>query len=87
MKALFYLAKRSFVNHIKMALKKPLTLIIFVFGVAYAIFIIMALASFASMIRLDSVQGLVIIMTVWSIYITLADFMTYSGRKGILLHG
>ncbi|OUP83763.1 hypothetical protein B5F07_09315 [Lachnoclostridium sp. An169] len=84
MKALFYLAKRSFVNHIKMALKKPLTLIIFVFGVAYAIFIIMALASFASMIRLDSVQGLVIIMTVWSIYITLADFMTYSGRKGIL---
>ena len=84
MGALFYLAKRNFINHIKIAVKKPLTLIIFVFGVAYAVFIAMALASFASMIRIDSVQGLVIIMTVWSIYITLADFMAYSGRKGIL---
>ena len=84
MRALFYLTKRSLVNHIKMALKKPVTLIISVFGVAYAVFVLMALVSLVSMIRMDSVQGLVIIMTVWSIYVTLADFMAYSRRKGIL---
>lgn len=84
MKALIYLTRRSFVNNLKKAVRKPTTLIALIFGIAYGIFLIVTLGGLAAVLRMDSVKGLVIIMTVWTIYITLANFMSYSSRKGIL---
>ena len=81
MKALMYLTKRSFINSIKKAVKKPVTLIAFIFGIAYGVFLFAMLAGLAVGVRFNSSSGLVIIMTLWAIYITLSNFMMYSSRK------
>ena len=84
MRALFYLTKRSFINNLKKAVRKPTTLIALILGAAYAVFVAFSLVTLAVGIRMDSVQGLVIIVTIWTIYITLGNFMAYSGRKGVI---
>ncbi|MBS5389151.1 MAG: putative ABC exporter domain-containing protein [Clostridiales bacterium] len=84
MKALMYLTKRSFINSIKKAVKKPVTLIAFIFGIAYGVFLFAMLAGLAVGVRFNSSSGLVIIMTLWAIYITLSNFMMYSSRKGVI---
>nr|WP_294490719.1 putative ABC exporter domain-containing protein [uncultured Mediterraneibacter sp.] len=84
MRALIYLIKHSFINNLKRAAKKPTTLIALIFGIAYGIFIIFSLAAAAAGIRINSSRGLVIILTLWSIYMTLGNFMSYSSRKGII---
>ena len=84
MKALIYLTKRSFINNLRRAVKKPTTLLALIFGIAYGIFIIVTLGGAAVGIRINSPRGLVIILTIWSIYITLGNFMSYSSRKGII---
>lgn len=84
MRALMYLTRRSLVNNLKKAVHKPSTLIALIFAIAYGIFIVISLGGLAASIRLDSVRGLLIIITVWSIYATLGNFMGYSSRKGII---
>lgn len=84
MRALIYLTKRSFINNLKKAVRKPSTLIALIFGIVYGIFIIVSLGTLAVEIRMDSVRGLLIVLTVWSIYSVLGNFMAYSSRKGII---
>lgn len=84
MRALFYLTKRSLINNLKRAVRKPSTLLALIFGVAYGIFLVVMLGSFAAVIRMDSVRGLLIIITVWSIYVTLGNLSAYSARKGVI---
>lgn len=84
MRALMYLTKRSLVNNLKKAVHKPSTLIALIFAIVYGIFIVFSLGTLAVTIRMDSVRGLLIIITVWSIYATLGNFMGYSSRKGII---
>ncbi|HJD34366.1 MAG TPA: putative ABC exporter domain-containing protein [Candidatus Mediterraneibacter tabaqchaliae] len=84
MRALMYLTRRSLVNNLKKAVQKPSTLIALIFAIGYGIFIVVSLGGLAVSIRLDSVRGLLIIITAWCIYATLGNFMAYSSRKGIL---
>ena len=70
MKALIYLIKRTAANNLKKAVRKPTTLLALIFGAAYGIFLIVMLGTLAVTVRIDSVQGLVILVTVWTIYIT-----------------
>ena len=84
MKALLYLIKRTAANNLKKAVRKPTTLLALIFGAAYGIFLIVMLGTLAVTVRIDSVQGLVILVTVWTIYITVGNFMSYASRKGIL---
>ena len=84
MRALIYLTKRSFINNMKRAVRKPSTLIALIFGIGYGIFVVATLGSLAVTIRFDSVYGLIVILTLWSIYMTLGNFMGYSSRKGII---
>ncbi len=84
MRALMYLTKRSLMNNLKKAVHKPSTLIALIFAIVYGIFIVFSLGTLAVTIRMDSVRGLLIILTVWSIYATLGNFMAYSSRKGII---
>lgn len=58
MKALIYLTKRTVVNNLKRALKKPATLLALIFGIAYGIFLVAMLGTLAVSVRIDSVQGL-----------------------------
>ena len=71
-------------NNLKKAVHKPSTLIALIFAIVYGIFIVFSLGTLAVTIRMDSVRGLLIILTVWSIYATLGNFMAYSSRKGII---
>lgn len=84
MRALIYLTKRSFINNMKRALRKPTTLIVLILGIVYGIFIAFNLGVLAGAIRFDSVRGLIVVLTLWSIYMTLGNFMGYSARKGII---
>ena len=84
MKALIYLTKRSFINNLKRAVRKPSTLIALIFGIVYGVFIVFSLGSLAVSIHIDSTKGLLAILTVWSIYGILGNFMAYSSRKGII---
>lgn len=84
MKALLYLTKRSFINNLKKALKKPTTLVVLILGTAYGIFLAVMLAALAAEIRINSVKGLLVILTVWAIYTVLGNFLMYSSRKGVL---
>ena len=84
MKALIYLTKRSFINNLKRAVRKPSTLIALIFGIVYGVFIIFSLGTLAVSVHIDSVNGLLAILSVWSIYGILGNFMAYSSRKGII---
>ena len=84
MKALIYLTRRSFINNMRRAVSKPSTLIALIFGIVYGIFIIFSLGTLVVSIHIDSVNGLLAILTVWSIYGILGNFMAYSSRKGII---
>lgn len=84
MKALIYLTKRSLVNNLRQAGRKPATLILLIFGILYGIFVIGMLGILMLTIHIDSARGLLAILTVWSIYGFLGNFMAYSSRKGII---
>ena len=84
MKALIYLTKRSLINNLKQACRKPLTLILLIFGIAYGIFVVAMLGTLALTIHIDSPKGLLAVLIIWSIYGFLGNFMSYSSRKGIL---
>lgn len=84
MKALIYLTKRSFINNLKRAVTKPTTLIALIFGIAYGAFVIFGLGVMAIGVHIDSVKGLLAILTIWSIYDTFGNFLGYSSRKGII---
>lgn len=65
-------------------MKKPLTLLVVLACAAYAVFLAVMLAELAVQMKFDSAKGMVIILTVWSLYLFLLNFMSYASRKGIL---
>lgn len=84
MKALLYLTKRGIINNLKKALKKPVTLIFIICGILYGIFIVYMLGTLVNTVQFDSVQGLVVVITIWTLYIFLGNFAGYSSRKGVI---
>ena len=84
MKALLYLTKQSLINNLKKAVKKPLTLLILLFCAVYAVFLAIGLGTIVTQFQFDNAKGLVILLTVWSLYMFLLNFMAYASRKGIL---
>lgn len=84
MKALVYLTWRSFVNNIKRAVKKPVTLILMIFMAAYMVYVALLLGKLVIDLRFDSVQGLVVLISIWTIYVFLTNFIGYASKKGVL---
>lgn len=84
MRALIYVSKRTFINNLKKALKKPASLLLIIGGFIYAIFVAVMLGKFVSLVHFDSVQGLIVIITIWTLYIFLANFASYASRKGVI---
>ena len=82
MKALIYLTKRSLINNLKQACRKPLTLILLIFGIVYGIFVVAMLGGLALAVHIDSPKGLLAVLIVWSIYGFLGNFMSYSSGRG-----
>ena len=81
MKALIYLTKRSLINNLKQACRKPLTLILLIFGIAYGIFVVAMLGTLALTIHIDSPKGLLAVLIIWSIYGFVGNVMGYSSRS------
>ena len=84
MGALVYLTKQSLINNLKKAVKKPLTLLVLLFCAVYAVFLAIGLGTIVTQFQFDNAKGLVILLTVWSLYMFLLNFMAYASRKGIL---
>mgnify|MGYP000057838159 CR=1 FL=1 len=81
MRALLYLTKRSMINNLKKAVKKPLTLLVVLACAAYAVFLAVMLAELAVQMKFDSAKGMVIILTVWSLYLFFAEFYVICIQK------
>lgn len=84
MNALLYVTKRRFINNLKRAVKKPASLILIIFCILYGIFIVVTLGGVAVQIHFDSPKGLVVVITIWTLYIFLSNFASYASRKGII---
>lgn len=84
MRALLYLSKRSLINNLKKACRKPVSLVIIIFCVLYGVFLCSMLTDLVRTFQFDSPRGLVIIMTLWTLYMFFMNFMAYSSRKGII---
>ena len=84
MRALLYLTWRSFVNNVKRALKKPVTLILIILLGVYAVYVLFMVGKLVTELRFDSADGLIALVSVWMIYIFLSDFLAYSSRKGVI---
>lgn len=84
MGALLYITKRSFINKLKKALSKPTSLLLIIACTLYAIFVIFGLGNLVGVVHFDSAKGLIVIITIWTLYIFLSNFASYSSRKGII---
>lgn len=84
MRALLYVTKRTFMNNLKKALRKPVSLLLIIGGFLYAVFVAAMLGNLVNMIHFDSVKGLIVIITIWTLYIFLANFASYASRKGVI---
>ena len=84
MKALLYVTKRSLMNNLKRAVRKPATLFLILFCIGYAIFLIQIGITAARKLRFDSAKGLVVLVTIWALYVFFADFLSYASKKGVL---
>lgn len=84
MKAMIYVTKRSMINKIKAAMKKPITFFYLILGIAYFAFILYGGSIWIQNMRLTSLSGFILILTVWTFFMFLSNFVTYAKRKGIL---
>lgn len=84
MKALWYVSKRSGINFMKKAVKKPTTYLFIAVIVLYAvIFGTGAFAWRASGIFTED-KALVTILSIWTTFIFFTNFITYAKKKGII---
>lgn len=84
MKALLYLTKRSAVNSLKEAVRRPLSLLLIVFICAYTVFIVFTFSTIAVEVRINSPYGLFAGITLITFYFGLASYASYAGKKGII---
>ncbi|MGC4018071.1 MAG: putative ABC exporter domain-containing protein [Muricomes sp.] len=84
MRALLYLTRRSFINSMKKALRKPVSLILIIMGALYTVFVLVTLAQVVKSVEFGSVKGLLAIVTVWTLYAFLGNFISYSSKKGVI---
>ena len=61
--------KTKYDQQFEKAVKKPLTLLVVLACAAYAVFLAVMLAELAVQMKFDSAKGMVIILTVWSLYL------------------
>ncbi len=84
MKALLYLTKRSFINNLKKAVKKPASLLVMIICIVYGIFLAVMLGQIVTKIHFSSAKGLTVIITLWTLYIFLSNFAGYASKKGVI---
>jgi hypothetical protein len=84
MSSLSYIYKRTFVNKLKKALKRPVSYIAAVAIVGYAAMIIFGFGSMAREFNLKTPENLTTILAMTVFFIMPADIISYSKRKGLV---
>lgn len=84
MNALIYLTKTTFVNKLKKALHKPSALLLILFWIAYAAYMIFIFGGMAVNFKLDSKEGIVIILTYVVLMSVPTNILMYVRKKGII---
>lgn len=85
MNALIYLYKTTFKNKFKIALRRPITYFWLLFIVFYAVCVPISLKSgLLDKLNLATPQGMVILVTIFSFWLSPANIIAYSKRKGLL---
>ncbi len=83
MGAFFYLYKRSIVNRMKRAIKKPVTIIWLLFILFYIVMVPYGLMEIARDMKIDSPNGMVIAMSFLAFMLIPANIIAYAKRKGL----
>lgn len=87
MNALIYLYKRTFLNKMKKALHKPVT---YVYVAIIVLYVFLLPTSFRIMFeswKMDSPEGLTIVLTIFAFWIVPANLIAYAKRKGLIFRG
>lgn len=84
MKALLYITKRTIINRVKQALKRPITYLYIVGGCAYLFMIAFGFGRIFEKMKFNSAFGLVAIISLWTVYIYGTNFVGYANKKGVL---
>lgn len=79
-----YLFKRTMVNRIKKALKKPLTYVFIIFILIYVVSLIGTVGMWVDEFKIDTSENFAIIMSIVVIYLLPGNFIAYTKRKGML---
>ncbi len=84
MKALWYVTKRSMVNQIKKAIKKPVTYLILAVALLYVFLFGSFFIGWRESGSFTSERSLVTILTVGTVFTFFSNFVTYAKKKGII---
>lgn len=84
MRALWYLTKRSSINRLKRALRKPVSWLYIILIAVYAAVIMMGFGTLAETGGVEDKRGIVYLMTVWIYFIFCSNFLSYAKLKGII---
>jgi len=84
MSGLIYIYKRTFINRLKKALRKPVTYVYLAFGIIYLLMMFSGFGTMFSAWNLASPQGLVTILSVSVLFFLPTNMITYAKRKGLL---
>ena len=84
MKALWYVTKRSMVNQIKKAIKKPVTYLILAVALLYVFLFGSLFIGWRESGSFTSERSLVTILTVGTVFTFFSNFVTYAKKKGII---
>lgn len=84
MGALLYLTKRTFLNNLKKALKKPVTFLYLILGAAYAVMLIYGFGVLAYKGNFATEKGIIYVLTVWIYLAFCSNFISYAKLKGVI---
>lgn len=84
MRALFYLTKRTLINRVKKAVRRPATYLYLALAVFYIVSILVAFGSLAVAGGIAYREGIVYVMTVWIYFVFCANFLSYAKLKGVI---
>lgn len=84
MNAILYLYKRSFVNRVKKALRKPVTYVCAFFIIAYAVMMFWSFNVSIEELHLNTPSALTAILTVMAFLFIPSSLISFSKRKGLI---
>lgn len=84
MSSLAYLVRRTFINKLKKALKRPVTYIAAIAIIAYAVMVFVGLGSMASDFGFMTAEKYAVVLSVIIFVILPGDMISYAKRKGLV---